>query len=66
MTEHRKAAVEARLKRKRGASSAAAELVQAHFRAQADLYGWCPRCGKKRIGTWEQLLGPCGCDAPGP
>lgn len=62
MSDFRRRAIEARLKRARGMSPAAAEAVKAHMMAQGDLYSVCPRCGKRRHGNYEQVTSPCGCE----
>lgn len=62
MSDFRKRALEARLKRCRGMSAAASQAVNAHMMSRDDLYSVCPRCGRRRHGNYELVTSPCGCE----
>lgn len=50
------------LKRQGGMDRATEEALEARLSKLEDWYRFCKQCGRKIIGTREQVQRPCGCD----
>jgi hypothetical protein len=66
MNAYGRKGIEAKLRRMTGPTAEEVRKINAAFFASGDLHVICKRCGKKRVGTMEQLNKPCGCDEENP